>query len=193
MIDSKGQRRRQREICSDDILSVEKLSLKVPEKETPHPLLGGLAIVTGSALNATVAQHSRLESGLLHREWYMNDALDGVMERFQVKAVIFLDILFQDQDRCMIQDSKTCTTQEEGHISQANFKQTLCFFHGAKGLRYFFEHFAELINEPYKSLLNPVIKLTITPTPRFFLTNTRLGLRHDSALRSLRVIFGSYL
>lgn len=112
----------------------------------------------------------------------MNDALDGVMRGFRSKLLfawvsmgylscfilqsffrdhscLINDVLFQDQDRCTDSGFKTLENKKKP-IFLKQFKE-LSALSWCKGQDTSLNTLL-IDNDPYKSLLNPVIKLTIT-------------------------------
>ncbi|KAJ6892671.1 hypothetical protein NC651_025776 [Populus alba x Populus x berolinensis] len=160
----------------DDILSLEKLSLKVPEKKLLILCLGGLLchrvclkrgrnVKTNRRPDTAYGSFEvykrpfcddfvkfcfeRFEVGIWSsaREWYMNDALDGVMRGFRSK------LLFSwDQDRCTDSGFKTLKDKKKP-IFLKQFTQ-LSALSWCKGQDTSLNTLL-IDNDPYKSLLNP--------------------------------------
>ncbi|KAJ6311300.1 hypothetical protein OIU77_013133 [Salix suchowensis] len=160
-----------------DDLSLDKLSLKVPKKKLLILCLGGLlchrvCIKRGSGNVRTNRRpdaaygsfkvykrpfcddfvkfcFERFEVGIWSsaKEWYMNDALDGVMRGFRSK------LLFAwDQDKCTDSGLKTLENRKKP-IFLKQFK-TLSALSWCKELDTCLNTLL-IDNDPYKALLNP--------------------------------------
>ncbi|KAJ6717438.1 HALOACID DEHALOGENASE-LIKE HYDROLASE (HAD) SUPERFAMILY PROTEIN [Salix purpurea] len=160
-----------------DDLSLDKLSLKVPKKKLLILCLGGLlchrvCLKRGSGYVRTNRRpdasygsfkvykrpfcddfvkfcFERFEVGIWSsaKEWYMNDALDGVMRGFRSK------LLFAwDQDKCTDSGLKTLENRKKP-IFLKQFK-TLSALSWCKELDTC-QNTLLIDNDPYKALLNP--------------------------------------